>query len=48
MFTSGEARSILAGEASGPVVASPEALSFWGGVDPATGSHRWFMHGIFA
>ena len=37
MFTSGEARSILAGEASGPVVASPEALSFWGGVDPATG-----------
>ncbi|MGV6873110.1 cis-3-hydroxy-L-proline dehydratase [Pseudochelatococcus sp. B33] len=32
-----EALSILAGSASGPVVASPEALSFWGGVDPATG-----------
>ncbi len=31
------ARSILAGEAEGPVIASPEALSFWGGVDPASG-----------
>lgn len=32
-----EARSILAGAAEGPVVATTEALSFWGGVDPATG-----------
>lgn len=32
------ARSILAGTASGPVIASREALSFWGGVDPATGA----------
>ncbi len=32
-----EARSILEGSASGPVVASAEALSFWGGVDPASG-----------
>ncbi|PTM93416.1 putative aconitase subunit 1 [Mycoplana dimorpha] len=32
------ARSILAGTAEGPVIASPEALSFWGGVDPATAS----------
>ncbi|MGI6247589.1 MAG: aconitase X [Pseudochelatococcus sp.] len=32
-----EAVGILAGAACGPVVASPEALSFWGGVDPATG-----------
>ncbi|MEQ8446578.1 MAG: aconitase family protein [Pelagibacterium sp.] len=31
------ARTILGGTASGPVLASPEALSFWGGVDPATG-----------
>ncbi len=31
------ARSVLEGSAAGPVVASPEALSFWGGVDPATG-----------
>ena len=31
------ARSILAGTASGPVIAAGEALSFWGGVDPATG-----------
>ncbi|MQW88894.1 aconitase X [Sinorhizobium saheli] len=30
------ALSILGGSAEGPVVASPEALSFWGGVDPAT------------
>ena len=29
-------RFILAGVASGPVLASPEGLSFWGGVDPAT------------
>ncbi|MBS0573390.1 MAG: DUF521 domain-containing protein [Proteobacteria bacterium] len=32
------ARSILAGTADGPVIASAEALSFWGGVDPATGA----------
>ncbi len=34
---SAAARSILAGRAHGPVVATTEALSFWGGVDPATG-----------
>lgn len=32
-----KATAIVAGEAQGPVVASPEGLSFWGGVDPATG-----------
>jgi predicted aconitase/predicted aconitase with swiveling domain len=32
------AYSILSGTASGPVIATGEALSFWGGVDPATGS----------
>ena len=32
-----EARSIVEGSASGPVVAAAEALSFWGGVDPASG-----------
>ena len=31
------ARSILAGTASGPIIAAGEALSFWGGVDPSTG-----------
>ena len=31
------ARSILGGHASGPIIATHEALSFWGGVDPATG-----------
>ena len=31
------ARSILAGAASGPIMATNEALSFWGGIDPATG-----------
>lgn len=31
------ARSILPGEAEGPVLATGEPLSFWGGVDPATG-----------
>ena len=31
------ARSILAGAAAGPIIAAGEALSFWGGVDPATG-----------
>ena len=30
------ARRVLGGVAQGPVVASAEALSFWGGVDPAT------------
>lgn len=32
------ARSILAGSAKGPVIATTEPLSFWGGVDPATGT----------
>jgi len=31
------AQSILAGTAAGPVIATTEALSFWGGIDPATG-----------
>ena len=31
------ARSILGGAANGPIIATTEALSFWGGVDPATG-----------
>lgn len=31
------ARSILPGIAAGQVIAAGEALSFWGGVDPATG-----------
>ena len=31
------AHAIVPGEASGPVLPSPEALSFWGGVDPASG-----------
>ena len=31
------ALAILPGRARGPVLASPEGLSFWGGVDPATG-----------
>ena len=31
------ARSILAGTAAGPIIAAGEVLSFWGGVDPATG-----------
>ncbi len=31
-------RSVLSGSAIGPVIATEEALSFWGGVDPATGS----------
>lgn len=37
MTRSISARSILAGTARGPIVATEEALSFWGGVDPATG-----------
>ena len=32
------ARSILSGTASGPIIAAGEALSFWGGVDPASGT----------
>lgn len=32
------ARSILAGTAEGPILATSEPLSFWGGVDPATGT----------
>ncbi|WP_417582219.1 aconitase X [Pelagibacterium sp.] len=32
------ARTILGGAAEGLVLASSEALSFWGGVDPATGN----------
>ena len=32
------ARSILAGDAAGPVIATEAGLSFWGGVDPATGA----------
>ncbi len=31
------ARSILVGIATGRIIATSEALSFWGGVDPATG-----------
>jgi cis-L-3-hydroxyproline dehydratase len=31
------ARSILGGAANGPIISTTEALSFWGGVDPATG-----------
>ncbi|WVT76176.1 aconitase X (plasmid) [Sinorhizobium chiapasense] len=37
MTRSISARSILTGSADGPVIATEEALSFWGGVDPATG-----------
>jgi predicted aconitase with swiveling domain len=33
----GASRSILAGAAQGSVISTQEALSFWGGVDPATG-----------
>ncbi|MCW2768346.1 MAG: hypothetical protein JWO11_4305 [Nocardioides sp.] len=32
------AQVLVAGEASGAVVASRQMLSFWGGVDPATGT----------
>lgn len=31
------AQSVQAGTAEGPILATTEALSFWGGVDPATG-----------
>ncbi|THK38375.1 DUF521 domain-containing protein [Ensifer sp. MPMI2T] len=37
MTQSISARSILGGTARGPIVATVEALSFWGGIDPATG-----------
>ncbi len=30
-------QAVLAGEAAGPILAATEPLSFWGGVDPATG-----------
>ena len=33
----GEGRSLVAGEARGPVLVLDEPLSFWGGVDPETG-----------
>ncbi len=33
----GAAQSILGGAAKGPVLSTREPLSFWGGVDPATG-----------
>ncbi len=36
MTQSISARSILSGSADGPIIATEEALSFWGGVDPAT------------
>lgn len=42
------ARVLVAGEASGDVVASRQMLSFWGGVDPATGTvidHRHPLRG---
>jgi uncharacterized protein len=32
-----EARTLVAGEAKGPALVLDEPLSFWGGVDPATG-----------
>ena len=32
-----QAQTVLGGEAAGPIVATDEALSFWGGIDPATG-----------
>jgi len=32
-----EARTLLAGQAEGEALVLDEALSFWGGVDPATG-----------
>lgn len=34
----GSGLAIVSGRASGPVVACAEGLSFWGGVDPATGT----------
>ncbi|CAM5313644.1 hypothetical protein MAUB1S_05455 [Mycolicibacterium aubagnense] len=49
MNESSLARSILGGTAQGPVIATQEALSFWGGVDPATArviDVHHSMHGI--
>ena len=37
MNDTASARSIMGGTAEGRVVATQEALSFWGGVGPATG-----------
>ncbi|WP_127145773.1 aconitase X [Pelagibacterium montanilacus] len=37
MSTEPQVSVIVEGDASGPVIATNEALSFWGGVDPATG-----------
>ena len=37
MQDAGQAQFILAGDAAGAVLATQEPLSFWGGVDPATG-----------
>ena len=34
---SADGQVVLAGEAAGPILAATEPLSFWGGVDPATG-----------
>lgn len=34
---SAPAQAVLAGQAAGPILAADEPLSFWGGVDPATG-----------
>ncbi len=38
MTTSGEVRVLVAGHAAGPVLVLDEALSFWGGMDPHTGT----------
>lgn len=41
--------AVLAGAAEGPVVATSEALSFWGGIDPASGlviDVRHPLHGV--
>lgn len=37
MNDTASARSIMGGTAEGRIIATQEALSFWGGVDPATG-----------
>ena len=37
MQGSAQARFVLPGDAFGAVLATGESLSFWGGVDPATG-----------
>ena len=42
------ARPVIAGRGEGPALVSPEALSFWGDVDPATGrvtNPRHPLHG---